>query len=314
MKNVILDVDTGTDDAIAIMLAALHPEINLVACTTVNGNVELEHTTDNTLRVLDHIGTPHIPVYAGMSRPIVRADLPAPRRDRDTDADFHGTHLPLPETKLKAQDRGAVEFLIDTYRHTTEPITLVPVGPLSNLATALALYPKLVNLVPEIVVMGGGHAVANVTPGAEFNIWADPEAADVVFSAGFETVTLVPLDATHQALVSLDDCAALRACRTPAGLAAADIIERRIRSHDIAQPMKISHTAPVHDALCIAYLIDPAVMGTERFHVGIETGGRLTLGQTVIDMNHRGNQEPNCDVALSADVKRFVSLLLDSFA
>ncbi len=314
MKNVILDVDTGTDDAIAIMLAALHPEINLVACTTVNGNVELEYTTDNTLRVLDYIGTPQIPVYPGMSRPIVRADLPAPRRDRDSEADFHGTHLPLPETRLRARDQGAVEFLIETYRHTTEPITLVPVGPLSNLATALALCPKLVDLVPEVVIMGGGHAIANITPGAEFNIWADPEAADVVLSAGFEKVTLVPLDATHQALVSLEHCAALRGCRSQAGRAAADIIERRIHSHDIAQPMKIRGTAPVHDALCIAYLIDPAVMGTERLHVGIETRGELTLGQTVIDVNHRGVGEPNCDVALSADVDRFVSLLLESLA
>src|SRR3954452_17146384 len=173
-RKLILDVDTGTDDAVAIMLAALHPELELVACTTVNGNREIEHTTENTLRTLDHIGRGDIPVYAGLSRPVGRLDFPIPRGARDPGVHF--VEMPLAPSRSKAQATNAVEFLIETYRNATDPITLVPVGPLSNIASALALFPKLVDCVPEIVIMGGGHDVANVTPAAEFNIWADPEA------------------------------------------------------------------------------------------------------------------------------------------
>ena len=205
-KKLILDVDTGTDDAVAIMLAALHPALELVGCTTVNGNVEVHHCTDNTLRVLDHIGRSDIPVYEGLSRPLVRADFPIPRAVDDRAGKFHGKTLPLPEPKSAKRTTGAVEFLIETYRNATDEITLVPVAPLTNIAAALTLYPKLAELVPEVVIMGGGHAIGNVTPSAEFNIWADPEAAAVVFSAGFRKLTLVPLDATHRALVSRDDC------------------------------------------------------------------------------------------------------------
>ena len=226
-KKLILDVDTGTDDAVAVMLAALHPALELVACTTVNGNVEVHHCTDNTLRVLDHIARSEVPVHEGLARPLVRADFPIPRRVDDRAGKFHGKTLPLPEPKSAKRTTHAVDFLIETFRSTTDEITLVPVAPLSNIAAALTLYPKLAELVPEVVIMGGGHAVGNVTPSAEFNIWADPEAAAVVFSAGFRKLTLVPLDATHRALVSRDDCAALGALGTPAGQAAATLIGGR---------------------------------------------------------------------------------------
>ncbi len=221
-RKLILDVDTGTDDAVAIMFAALHPELDLVACTTVNGNVEVHHCTDNTLRVLEHIGRADIPVYEGLSRPLVRYDFPVPRTEEDRAGKFHGKTLPLPPTTLSKADMGAVEFLIETYRDATDEITLVPVAPLTNIAAALALYPKLVDRIPEVVIMGGGHEIGNVTPSAEFNIWADPEAAAIVLAAGFRKLTLVPLDATHRALLSRRDCARLRALGTPAGQATAD--------------------------------------------------------------------------------------------
>jgi inosine-uridine nucleoside N-ribohydrolase len=313
-RKLILDVDTGTDDAVAIMLAALHPALELVACTTVNGNVEVQYCTDNTLRVLEHIGRRDIPVYEGVSRPLVRADFPIPRGQDDRAGKFHGRTLPLPPSALSKADTGAVEFLIETYRDTADEIALVPVAPLTNIAAALTLYPKLVDRVPEVVIMGGGHEVGNVTPSAEFNVWADPEAAAVVFAAGFRKLTLVPLDATHRALVSREDCMRLRALGTPAGQATADCTEFRIGRHGELQKMDLPDAAPVHDALATAYLVDPAVIGTRRVHVAVETTGTLTVGRTVMDTHFRGGQAPQCDVAFDADARRFVNLLVETFA
>jgi inosine-uridine nucleoside N-ribohydrolase len=313
-RKLILDVDTGTDDAVAIMLAALHPELELIGCTTVNGNVEIEYTTDNTLRTLDYIGRSDIPVFRGAHEPLAHRDMPTPRADRNSEADSHGLYLPIPEAHSVAQDRHAVEWLIETYRSTTEEITLVPVGPLTNIALAIKLDPGFVDRVPEVVIMGGGHEISNTTASAEFNIWVDPEAADVVFSAGFERIVLVPLEATHQALVSMDHCRKLRELGTPAGEASARFIERRIRAYDMGQPMEITESAPVHDALCVAYLTEPDVIGLHEYHVGIETQGPKTLGRTVIDTHFRGKKAPNAHVAMSSNPDLFVDVLLKAFA
>lgn len=313
-RKLILDVDTGTDDAVAVMLAALHADLDLVACTTVNGNVGVDDTTDNTLRVLDFIGRKDVPVHPGLAKPIVRPDFPIPRTTDDRAGKFHGRTLPLPETRRAAAATGAVEFLIETYRDATEEITLVPVAPLSNIAAALALHPKLVDQIPEVVIMGGGHAIGNVTPSAEFNIWADPEAAAVVLSAGFRKLTLVPLDATHRALVSRADCERLRRLGTPAGEAAADLIGYRIGAHDAAQQMPVPGTTPVHDALCVGFLVEPSLLTTSRHHVAVETTGTLTVGRTVIDTHDRGGGAAQCDVAFDADAMRFVELLAETFA
>ena len=311
-RKLILDVDTGTDDAVAIMCAALHPDLELVACTTVNGNREIEHTTENTLRTLDHIGCGDIPVHAGLARPVGRLDFPIPRDQRDPGVHF--VEMPLAPSRSKAQPVNAVEFLIETYRNATDEITLVPVAPLSNIATALTLYPKLVDRVPEIVIMGGAHEIGNVTPSAEFNIWGDPEAASIVFAAKWRKMTLVPLDATHRALVSKADCDKLRALGTPAGMAAADFIGHRIQVHDEIQRMAVAGTTPVHDAVCVGYLVDPTLITTRRLHVAVETSGALTVGRTVIDTHFRGGREPQCDVAFDADAPRFIALLLETFA
>ncbi|MGH6892545.1 MAG: nucleoside hydrolase [Dongiaceae bacterium] len=312
-RKLILDVDTGTDDAVAVMLAALHPALDLVGCTTVNGNVEVQYCTDNTLRVLDHIGRSDIPVYEGLSRPLVRPDFPIPRAREDLAGKIHGWTLPLPPASRRKADMGAVEFLIETYRQATDEIVLVPVAPLTNIATALTLYPKLVDRAPEIVIMGGGHEVGNVTPSAEFNIWGDPEGAAVVFAAKWRKMTLIPLDATHRALVSYADCSKLRALGTPAGTAAADFIGHRIVVHDELQKMAIAGTTPVHDAVCVGYLIDPTLIATRRLHVAVETAGVLTVGRTIIDTHFRGGKKPQCDVAFDADAERFIALLLETF-
>jgi inosine-uridine nucleoside N-ribohydrolase len=313
-RKLILDVDTGTDDAVAVMLAALHPDLDLIACTTVNGNVEVEHCTDNTLRVLDHIGRSDIPVYEGLARPLVRSNFPVPRAQDDLVGKIHGRTLPIPATKRQKADKGAVEFLIETYREATDEIILVPVGPLSNIAAALALDPKFVERVPEVVIMGGGHEIGNVTPSAEWNIWCDPEAAAMVFEAGFRKLTLVPLDATHRALVTLEDCQKLRALGTPAGRATADFTQRRIDIHDKIQRMDQPGSAPVHDAVCVASLVEPSIITTGHFHVAVETDGPLTVGRTVIDTHFRSRNPPNCNVAFDAKSRPFVDLLLRTFA
>lgn len=313
-RQVILDVDTGTDDAVAIMFAALHPELQLIGVTTVNGNVPVQNTTDNSLRVLDHIGRSDVPVHPGLSRPVVRHDFPTPKRFvRDSDEDMHGTELPIPPPHSVASEVGAVEYLVETFRATTEQITLVPVGPLSNIAAALAIEPRIADAVMEIVIMGGGHEKGNETASAEFNIWADPEAADMVFSAGFPKLTLVPLDATHQALVSAADCDALEALGTPAGTAAADFVRRRISAYAKGHSVAARDAAPVHDALCMAYLVAPEVIMTRHLHVAVETRGDLTLGRTVIDTRSQANLPPNSHVAFGADAGLFVSLLLETF-
>lgn len=314
-RKLILDVDTGTDDAVAIMFAALHPNLELVGVTTVNGNVPVPNTTDNTLRVLDHIGRSDVPVYQGLSRPLVRHDFPRPKRyQRDSAEDMHGSHLPLPDPTSRKQDRGAVDYLVETFRATTQEITLVPVGPLSNIAAALAIDPQIVEAVPEVVIMGGGHAFGNETPAAEFNIWADPEAAAMVLAAGFRRITLIPLDATHQALVSLGDCEVLDGLGTPAATAAATFVRRRISAYSAGKAVAAPEAAPVHDALCTAYLVDPAVVITRHLNVAVETKGELTLGRTVMDTRTLAPGGGNCHVAFESDARRFVELLTEVFA
>ena len=313
-RKLILDVDTGTDDAVAVMLAALHPALDLVGCTTVNGNIPVEHCTDNTLRVLEHIGRGDIPVYEGLARPLARADFPVPRTTRDSSGKYHPDALPVPPTTLRKQGASAVEFLIETYRAATDPIVLVPVGPLSNIAACVALDRDFVRRVPELVIMGGAHALGNVTPSAEFNIWADPEAAASVFAAGFEKITLVTLDATHRALITAAHCQALHALGTPAGQAASAFIGHRIKVHDAHQKQEIEHSTPVHDALAVGFLIDPGLIATRHLHVAVETHGELTVGRTVIDTHFRGGQPPNCDVAFDAKAEAFAQLLLRTFA
>jgi len=312
-RKLIIDCDTGSDDAVAIMLAALHPKLELLGVTTVNGNVPVENCTDNSLRVLDFIGRSDIPVYEGLNRPIARADFPIPRAIKKSTG-IHSTALAIPEPKSKKRQKAAVEYLIETYRAATEEIALVPVGPLSNIAACIAVDPKFVERVPEIVIMGGAHHHGNVTPSAEFNVWADPDASAAVFAAGWKRLVCVPLDATHEALVSLDDTAKMTAMGTPAGIASARFVEQRIRGYDANQPMKEKGAAPVHDAVCVAYLVDPSIITTDFRHVAVETVGTLTVGRTVVDTNFRGEHKPNCHFAFHADRKKFVDMLLTTFA
>jgi len=312
--RLIIDCDTGTDDAVALMLAALHPEIDLIGVTTVFGNAPLYATTTNSLSVLELIGKGHIPVHAGFPRPLVRKTMPSERFFKtDSVQDPHGTYLDIPRSASKPASERAVEYLIETYRNATQPITLMPIGPLTNIAAAVALEPRFAEWVPKLIIMGGGHEVPNISASAEFNIWADPEAAASVFEAGFKDVLMVPLDATHKALVTAKECAAFGALGTPAGMATETVIKRRIGSYESSQKMDVPESAPVHDALCVAALVEPDIITTKRCHVAVETTGTLTLGRTVVDTHHRGGKEPNADVAFGANAPRFIALMMEIF-
>lgn len=310
--RLILDCDPGTDDAVAIMLAALHPDLDLVAVTTVNGNVPVRTCSDNALRVLDYIGRSSIPVYEGAASPLARADFPIPRAGEESAG--HGTQLDLPPAQSTKQDGFAALFLVHHVaqaRAAGADTILVAVGPLTNVALAIKLDPAFSANVKRLVIMGGGHEIPNRTAAAESNMWRDPEAAHVVLTSGIQEIVLVPLDATHRALVSRDDCVRLRALGTPAGEATALFVERRIR----AWPAEGRPDAtPVHDPLCIAYLVDPSVIGLRKYWVGVETRGDLTIGRTIIDTHHCSHEDPNVWVALEAHEETFIRILIETFS
>ena len=310
MTRLILDVDTGTDDAIAIMLAALDPRLELVAVTTVAGNASVEHTTENTLRVLDHVGV-EAPVHRGAVGALVPST--AVRDQADRSRKIHGDYLDLPPARSRPQETAAAEFLVTAFDGDSDTV-LVPTGPLTNVAIALLLDPNLAQRIPRLVLMGGSHARANVTSQAEFNIWADPEAARIVLRSGIRDLTVVPLDATHEALVSEEDCDRLAALGTPAGTAAAAIIRTRIAGYEALQPQAIHNSAPVHDAVCVAHLLEPAVIETREANVDVELNGELTRGRTVVDLRPIPATPPNARWAYGADRGRFLELLLAAFA
>ena len=235
VTEVILDVDTGTDDAVALIWAHLEPRICLVAVTCVNGNVDIDHVCENTLRVLDCIGASEsVPVYRGMGVGLLREAFPNgdPFLGREVQSKVHGGYLPLPPaTSAVRAEEDAVSFLIRTYSATDGPSTkpppvLVATGPLTNVAMMLRLRPELAANIPKLIIMGGAHAGGNASASAEFNIWTDPEAAAVVLGAGIADLTLVPLDATRDASVHVDDIARLEKLGTLAGHAAAVCCEQ----------------------------------------------------------------------------------------
>jgi inosine-uridine nucleoside N-ribohydrolase len=302
--KVILDVDTGTDDAVALMLAALSPDLELVGATTVVGNCPCAVCTENTLRVFDHIGI-DVAVHQGMVEPMVRPDF-----DRSEGSAVHGLYLDLPPATSKAASPHAVAWLIETYLASTGDITLVPVGPLTNIAMAMRQQPAILGKIPELVIMGGAHHIGNRSALAEFNIWVDPEAAKVVVNCQ-RPIRMVPLDATHKALISLDDCRQLRQLGTPAAIAAATFIEHRVKGYNLEQSMDRRDAAPIHDALAVCAVIDPTVIKTEWIAVDVETKGELTDGSTICDFGARTGKKPNVHFAVDVDLPKFKAMLFD---
>ena len=318
-RKIILDVDTGSDDACAIMLAYLHKDIDLVAVCTVKGNQPIEYTTENTLRIRDLLNA-DFPVYRGCSGSLVRNIIyprlaPTPNADaydeQGNKVHIHQELFDLPASEGKVEELNAPNFYVDYLTKTQEKVTLVAVGPLTNLAVALVMEPKIAEKIEEIVIMGGGWNITNATLAAEFNIYDDPEAAQRVLHCGAK-ITMVPLDATHAAYISRDNARQLRQIDTPASRFAADLIDLRIIVHDYAQPLSVPHTCALHDPLCIAYLIDPNVLKNVKLcNVEVSLSG-LTEGQTCVDQ--RAIQENrNVHFAFDGDPELFSKIFIDAF-
>jgi inosine-uridine nucleoside N-ribohydrolase len=310
----ILDCDTGSDDAIAIFAATAHPELELVAITTVNGNVALDHVTENTLRVLDHVGA-RVPVYVGAARPFMRPDFPIPRAILNEGSDFQKAHLDFPASVSTVGAGNAVSFLIDAYLDDSNAdVTLVATGPLTNVALALATEPRLAERIPRLVIMGGAQANGNVTAAAEFNIWVGPEAAEAVLSAGIRDVVIVPLDATHSAPLSNLDCDEFEKIGTPAAMGTARLIRHRLEHDQAAMDGRDAVSSPVHDPMCVAYLVRPDIFTKSvQAFVGVETTGSRTLGELVVDTRPWCPEPPNATVALRASPDVYRDFLRTAF-
>ncbi|QFS82478.1 Pyrimidine-specific ribonucleoside hydrolase RihA [Roseivivax sp. THAF40] len=305
-RKIIIDTDPGQDDAVAILLALASPnDIELLGITAVAGNVPLSLTEKNARIVCELAGRPDIKVFAGCDAPLARKLVTAEHVHGKTGLD--GPTLPDPTMPL--QKAHAVDFIIDTLR--TEPagtVTLCPLGPLTNIATALDRAPDIAERIAEIVLMGGAYfEVGNITPAAEFNIYVDPEAAKAVFACG-APITVMPLDVTHKALVTKPRNNAFRALGTAPGLAVAqmtDFFERFDREK------YGSEGAPLHDPCVTAYLIKPDLFSGRHINVEIETTSELTLGMTVADWWGVSGRPANATFMGDLDADGFFALLVE---
>jgi inosine-uridine nucleoside N-ribohydrolase len=295
-ERVLIDCDPGHDDAIALLLALASPELEVLGVTTVAGNQTLEKTTANAIRVLDFVGRNDIPVAAGADSPLLREPFVAAYVHGETGLD--GPDLPPPQREPIAQH--AVDFLAE---HVAEA-TLVAVGPLTNVALLLARYPGA--RPQQLVIMGGSIGLGNVTPAAEFNIWADPEAAARVFAEGLQP-TMIGLDVTHEALLMTDDAERLRASGGT-GRMVAELYDFFHRFH--AETYGFGGS-PIHDAVAVAHVFRPDLVQTGHRHVAIECDSELNRGRTVVDLWRRTGGGPNAHVGVGIDGRAFVDLLLE---
>jgi purine nucleosidase len=307
-RKIIIDTDPGQDDAVAILLALASPELEVLGITAVAGNVPLPLTERNARIICELAGRRDIPVFAGCDAPLTRKLVTAEHVHGKTGLDG----IALPDPTMKLQTTHAVDFIIDTLRnHPPGSVTLCPLGPLTNIATAFQRAPDVVARVGEVVLMGGAYfEVGNITPAAEFNIYVDPEAADIVFRSGVPLVVM-PLDVTHHALTSRDWVEAMRALGTEAGRAVAswtDFFER----FDTAKYG--SNGAPLHDPCVIAYLIRPDLFQGRHINVVIETKGDYTLGMTVADWWRVSGRDANALFMRTIRRDAFFDLLTERIA
>lgn len=307
-RKIIIDTDPGQDDAVAILLALASPEVEVLGITAVAGNVPLAFTSRNARIICELAGHSEVKVFAGCDRPM--------RRELVTAEHVHGKTgldgIELPEPAMALQPAHGVDFIIDTLRaEAPGTVTLCPLGPLTNIATALTRAPDITDRIAEIVLMGGAYfEVGNITPAAEFNIYVDPEAADIVFKSGIK-ITVMPLDVTHRALTSPDWIGEMRALGTKVGEAVAswtDFFER------FDMEKYGSKGAPLHDPCVIAYLIRPELFSGRFINVEIETQSPLTLGMTVADWWRVTERPANATFMNKIDRDGFFALLSERLA
>ena len=308
-RKIIIDTDPGQDDAVAILLALASPdEIEVLGVTAVAGNVPLALTSKNARIVCELAGRPDVKVFAGCDRPMGRPLVTAEYVHGKTG--LNGPVLPDPEMPL--QDQHAVDFIVETLRREDPgAVTLCPLGPLTNIAMALIKAPDIADRVGEIVLMGGAYfAVGNVTPAAEFNIYVDPQAADIVFKSGIE-ITVMPLDVTHQALVTKPRNDAFRSLGNHVGTAVAEMTDFFER---FDMEKYGSDGAPLHDPCVPAYLIRPDLFSGRHINVEIETSSELTMGMTVADWWGVSGRPANAYFMGDIDSDGFFDLLTQRLA
>ena len=316
MGPIILDCDPGHDDAVAILLAARHLDVRGI--TTVSGNQSLDKVTRNALKVLEFSGLVHIPVVAGLDRPLVE---PLHHALTHGSSGLDGPSLPDPTTPV--HPRHAVEFIIDTVMANSD-VTLIATGPLTNIAAALHREPLLRRRLSQISLMGGSLSFGNSTPASEFNIWCDPEAAHAVFSSGVP-IKMVGLNLTHQAVVRPAEIERMRAIGNQTAQIVGDLLT--FHSEQYRRVLGLPGV-PLHDPCAVAWLIDPSLIESRSMHVAVELKGEHTRGMTVCDYRHltgsadygtapegvhRGSP-PNAEVALHIDASRFFDLIVETLA
>ncbi len=305
-RKIIIDTDPGQDDAVALLLALASPDdLEVLGITCVAGNVPLSLTQKNARMICEVAGRSDVPVHAGCDAPLSRPLVTAEHVHGKTGLD--GPELWEPELQLT--EGHAVDFIIHSLRrHAPGTVTLCPLGPLTNIASAFQKAPDIIDRVQEIVLMGGAYfEVGNVTPAAEFNIYVDPEAAKVVFTSGVPLVVM-PLDVTHKALATRPRVEAIRALDTRAGHFTADMLDFFER-FDVAKYG--SEGGPLHDPCVIAYLLNPELFSGRHVNVEIETGSELTLGMTVADWWGVTDREPNAMFMGEVDADGFFALITE---
>ena len=307
MKKLILDLDMGVDDAMALAYALASPEVELIGITTVFGNVPCAQSVENCLAMLELLGHPEVPVVAGADRAL------AATAPYTTMVDVHGTNglggVALPEPtreavgKSDAEGGAAVDFLLDAARTWGSDLIYVPTGPLTNLALAARRDAEALRAIGGIVFMGGALTIpGNVTPGAEANIANDPEAADAVLRSGVP-VTMVGLDVTHQTILPFDELACWRALGTSAGAAFADIVGYYFNFY--LEHQGYLGGCALHDPLAVAAAVDPTLVGCLPANLRVDLEG-VTRGRTVCDPERLRDARKTCEVALTVDVPRFL--------
>ena len=301
---IILDGDPGHDDAIAWMLAKASDKLEILACTSVSGNQSIEKTSLNARRVMTLLGI-DAPFAMGREEPLHGEPIHAANVHGETGLDGPA----LPEPALEPEPVTAVELMAKTISASSEPVTIVATGPLTNVGALLILYPELKPKIAHISIMGGGLAFGNWTPAAEFNILIDPEAADVVYKSGVP-LTMAGLDVTLKALVFPEDFERIRALGNRVAVVVAEWLDFFYNFH-----RSLGYTgAPVHDAVAVAALIKPEILTARDYYVQIETSGDFCRGATVGDHYGFTNQPPNTHALVDIDREAFVDLLAEAAA
>ncbi|MEF2071940.1 nucleoside hydrolase [Consotaella aegiceratis] len=307
-QKIIIDTDPGQDDALTILLAVASPEVELLGVTTVAGNVALEHATANAIKALDLASRPDIPVHAGADRPLLRAAIDATHVHGRTG--FEGAELP--PSSRPATPGHAVDFIIQTVMaHEPGVVTLCAIGPMTNLALALARESALRQRIGRIVTMIGAYSeVGNIMPAAEFNAYVDPHAAEIVFSSGIPIV-MIPLDCTHQLLTSAERVARFAAIGNRVGSVVADWLrfEKRFEAAKYG-----TDGGPLHDPNTVAWLIRPDLYSGREVNVAVETGSERTMGMTVVDWWGVSGRAANALVLRDVDADGVYDLLTERFS